>query len=137
MRGGGPIYYQPITLPFVFLHLRNANLATPSFSSSCALFFTTGATQLFWNQFVAHSFRRHGRVHPSGSLPVRYFLILASLHLYFVTSIFPLPSFSVWMESEERFSNRSTRPLGQRTCVQSIFVAPPRPKWTRTSLLEI
>src|SRR6266568_295098 len=90
MRGGGPIYYQPITLPFVFLHLRNANLATPSFSSSCALFFTTGATQLFWNQLVAHSFRRHGRVHPSGSLPVRYFLILASLLRYFELPT-PLP----------------------------------------------
>ena len=53
-----------------------------------------------------------------------------------LTSV-PEPSLSAWMESEERFSNRSTRPLGQRTCTQSIFVAPPRPKWTRMSLLEM
>jgi hypothetical protein len=34
----------------------------PFFSHSCALFCTAGATQLFWNQFVAHSFRRHGGI---------------------------------------------------------------------------
>jgi hypothetical protein len=38
---------------------------SPFFSYSCALFCTTGAKQLFWNQFVAHSFRPHGGVHPS------------------------------------------------------------------------
>ncbi len=128
--------------PFSLIELSTFNfqpplLSIPFFFKLLRTLLHTGATQLSWNQFVAHSFRRHGGVHPSGSLPVRSFLILASLHLYFVTSIFPLPSFSVWMESAERFSNRSTRPLGQRTCTQSIFVAPPRPKWTRTSLLEI
>jgi hypothetical protein len=35
---------------------------SPLFSHRCALFSTTSATQLFWNQWVAHSFRRHGGV---------------------------------------------------------------------------
>jgi hypothetical protein len=37
----------------------------PLFSHSCALFCTTGATQLFSNQFIAHSFHRHGGCTPS------------------------------------------------------------------------
>ena len=32
------------------------------FSSNCTLFCAPGAMQLFWNQFVAHSFRYHGGV---------------------------------------------------------------------------
>jgi hypothetical protein len=35
---------------------------SPLFSNSCALFCATTAMQLFSNQFVAHSFRRHGGV---------------------------------------------------------------------------
>ena len=49
----------------------------------------------------------------------------------------PDPSFSVWTKSTGRFSNRSTKPLGQRTCTHSTLLADPRPKWTRMSLLEM
>jgi hypothetical protein len=36
---------------------------SPSFSCACALFGPTGARQLFWNQFVSHSFHRNGGVY--------------------------------------------------------------------------
>lgn len=49
----------------------------------------------------------------------------------------PEPSLTVWMASTRRFSKRSTSPLGQRTCTQSILLAEPRPKWTRMSLFEM
>ena len=49
----------------------------------------------------------------------------------------PEPSLSVLKESMATFSNRSTRPLGQRTSTESIFVAAPRPKCTRISLFEM
>ncbi len=35
---------------------------SPLFSGHCALFGATDAMQLFWNQFITHSFYRHGRV---------------------------------------------------------------------------
>src|SRR2546422_6796698 len=49
--------------------LRNTELFhLTSFISHCsALFSATGATQPFWNQFVPHSFYRHGGVR--GSIP--------------------------------------------------------------------
>jgi hypothetical protein len=40
----------------------------------------------------------------------------------------PEPSLRVWMESTDKFSKRSTNPLGQRTCTRSILVTAPRPK---------
>src|SRR5271165_5316762 len=49
---------------------------------------------------------------------------------------FPVPSFRVWILSMAGLSKRSVRPLGQAISAQSIFVAGPRPKWTRMSLLE-
>src|SRR5580693_4076707 len=52
-------------------------------------------------------------------------------------TVVPEPSFRVWIASTGRMSNFSTRPLGQRTCTESIFVAAPRPKCTRMSLLEM
>jgi hypothetical protein len=39
--------------------------SSPSFSKTCALFCATAAPQLFWNQFLAHSFHHHGGVYPS------------------------------------------------------------------------
>src|SRR5260370_1113847 len=49
--------------------LQNAELFHLSsfLSAFSALFSTTGATQSFWNQFVPHSFYRHGGV--GGSIP--------------------------------------------------------------------
>ena len=62
---------------------------SPLFSNCCALFGTTAAMQLFWNQFVAHSFRRHGGVLPSS--PICYSLLPRPLYGSFLTS---LPAFS-------------------------------------------
>jgi hypothetical protein len=40
----------------------------------------------------------------------------------------PEPSLRVWMESTGKFSKRSTKPLGHRTCTPSILLADPSPK---------
>src|SRR5216683_3202313 len=65
-RGGGA---------FLVLQTFNLQLSTfdlfhssPLCSSSYALFSATGPPQLFWNQFLAHSFHRDGGVPPSRSL---------------------------------------------------------------------
>ena len=66
-RGGGA---------FLVLQTFNLQLSTfdlfhssPLCSSSYALFSATGPPQLFWNQFLAHSFHRDGGVPPSRALP--------------------------------------------------------------------
>ena len=42
---------------------------SPFFSHSCALFCATGAMQVFWNQFVAHSFSCNGGCVPPWHSP--------------------------------------------------------------------
>jgi hypothetical protein len=46
--------------------------SSPFFSCTCALFGATGAPQLFWNQFVAHSFDHDGGVCTLLVLPPRF-----------------------------------------------------------------
>src|SRR6266705_1213128 len=62
--------------PFSLIELSTFNfqaplLSIPFFFKLFRTLLHTGATQFSWNQFVAHSFRRRGGVHHSGSLPVR------------------------------------------------------------------
>src|SRR6266849_4724596 len=66
-RGGGA----SLVLQTFNLQLSTFDLfhSSPLCSSSYALFSATGFPQLFWNQFVAHSFHRDGGVPPSRALP--------------------------------------------------------------------
>ncbi len=65
-RGGGA----SLVLQTFNLQLSTFDLfhSSPLCSSSYALFSATGFPQLFWNQFLAHSFHRDGGVPPSRSL---------------------------------------------------------------------
>src|SRR5260370_9530785 len=82
-RVGVPLGYflSSLRVPRQFPH---ACQLSPLFSHSCALFGATAAMQLLCNQFVAHSFRRHGGVH-SPSLG-HYLLSFSPLFLCFAKS---------------------------------------------------
>ena len=102
-RGGGA---------FLVLQTFNLQLSTfdlfhssPLCSSSYTLFSATGFPQLFWNQFLAHSFHREGGVSPSRSLspftgPLspchpNSFRMLRSKNLSSRFSLTPLQSISI------------------------------------------
>src|SRR6266849_596820 len=101
---------------------------SPLCSSSYALFSATGFPQLFWNQFLAHSFHRDGGVPPSRSLspsigplslcPPNSFRMRSSKNLSSLLSLTPLQSISIspgiaaksfGMRSSTHFSPNSFR----------------------------
>ena len=101
---------------------------SPLCSSSYTLFSATGFPQLFWNQFLAHSFHRDGGVPPSRSLspsigplslcPPNSFRMRSSKNLSSRLSLTPLQSISIspgiaaksfGMRSSTHFSPNSFR----------------------------
>src|SRR5216683_1807084 len=125
-RGGGA----SLVLQTFNLQLSTFDLfhSSPLCSSSYALFSATGFPQLFWNQFLAHSFHRDGGVPPSRSLspsigplslcPPNSFRMRSSKNLSSRLSLTPLQSISIspgiaaksfGMRSSTHFSPNSFR----------------------------
>src|SRR5216683_891557 len=103
-RGGGA---------FLVLQTFNLQLSTfdlfhssPLCSSSYTLFSATGFPQLFWNQFLAHSFHRDGGVPPSRSLSPS------------IGPLFPYTPNSFRMRSSKNLSSRLSL-----TSLQSISIS--------------